>query len=40
MEHVIQPGYDCGDEFEVGPARILGALDPAAAPPSPGVEER
>lgn len=26
MEHVVQPGYDFGDEFDFGPDTILDAL--------------
>src|SRR5215471_2831135 len=34
MEHVVQPGYDYGDEFETGLDLILDALQAAAGRPS------
>ena len=33
VEHVLQPGYDYGDEFEVGLDLILDALERAASAP-------
>ena len=33
MEHVVQPGYDYGDEFETGLDLILDALQAAADRP-------
>jgi hypothetical protein len=35
VEHVLQPGYRYGDEFEIGPGLILGALERAAGGPGP-----
>ena len=33
IEHVLQPGYRYGDEFEIGLGLILGALERAAGGP-------
>jgi hypothetical protein len=35
VEHVLQPGYRYGDEFEIGLDLILDALDRAAGGPGP-----
>ena len=38
VEHVLRPGYDYGDEFEIGLDLILGGL--AAARRAPGDEDK
>ena len=35
VEHVLQPGYDYGDEYEFGLDLILDGLDRALQPSSP-----
>jgi hypothetical protein len=39
-EHVLQPGYHYGDEFEIGLDLILDALERAASPSWPGLARR